>query len=95
MRGALVQYLKFSCAGIPSLNSFRGEPVLCLSGPRAVTSFEGSKIVQNRCYCIIFHLLFKTVYNRIEVREEMPTFCVETFLPFFSTGAGGYQFSSW
>ena len=44
-----------------SFNSFRREPVLCLFGPRAVTSFEGSKIVQNRCYCI-FHLLFKTIY---------------------------------
>ena len=46
-----------------SFNSFRREPVLCLSGP----SFEGSKIVQNRCF---FHLLFKTIYSRIGVREE-------------------------
>ena len=29
---------------------------------------EGSKIVQNRCYCI-FHLLFKTIYSGIGVRE--------------------------
>ena len=34
-----------------------------------MTSIEGSKIVQNRCYCI-FHLLFKTIYSGIGVREE-------------------------
>ena len=52
-----------------SFNSFRREPVLSLSGPRAVTSFEGSKIVQNRCYCI-FNLLFETINSRIGVSEQ-------------------------
>ena len=45
------------------------EPILCLSGPGAVTSFEESEIIQNRCYCI-FHLLFKTIYSGIGVCEE-------------------------
>ena len=52
-----------------SFNSFRREPVICLSGPGAVTSFEGSEIIQNRCNCI-FHLLFKTIYSGIGVCEE-------------------------